>query len=76
MPPFVIEPIQDNNFWIGSKNFYLSMEKIDKVPERKLGSRIKVDVYTKWGDFIETLNTVKETREKYNIPASKIKNIE
>ena len=58
------------------KTFYLSMEKIDKVPERKLGSRIKVDVYTKWGDFIETLNTVKETREKYNIPASKIKNIE
>lgn len=58
------------------KTFYLSMEQIEKVPERKLGSRIKVDVYTKYGDFIETLNTVKETREKYNIPASKIKNIE
>lgn len=58
------------------KTFYLSTEQIEKVPERKLGSRIKVDVYTKYGDFIETLNTVKEVREKYNIPASKIKNIE
>jgi hypothetical protein len=58
------------------KTFYLSMEQIEKVPERKSGSRIKVDVYTKYGDFIETLNTVKEVREKYNIPASKIKNIE
>lgn len=58
------------------KNFYLSMEKIDKVPERQLGNGIKVDVYTKYGDFIETLNTVKEVREKYNVPSSKIKNIE
>lgn len=58
------------------KTFYLTMEKVDKVPERKVGSRIKVDIYTKYGDFIETLNTVKETREKYNVPASKIKNIE
>ena len=54
----------------------LSMEEIDKVPERQLGNGIKVDVYTKYGDFIETLNTVKEVREKYNVPSSKIKNIE
>lgn len=58
------------------KTFYLSTEQVEKVPEKILGSRIKVDVYTKYGDFIETLNTVKETREKYNVPASKIKNIE
>lgn len=58
------------------KNFYLSMEEIDKVPERQFGNGIKVDIYTKYGDFIETLNTVKEVREKYNVPSSKIKNIE
>ena len=58
------------------KNFYLSMQEIDKVPERRSGNGIKIDVYTKYGDFIETLNTVKEVREKYNVPSSKIKNIE
>lgn len=58
------------------KEFYLSLEPISIVPERTLGSRIKVDIYDKYGNFIETLNTVKETREKYNVPASKIKNLE
>lgn len=58
------------------KEYYLSEKKINKVPERILGSRIKVDIYDKYGNFIETLNTVKETKEKYNVPASKIKNLE
>lgn len=58
------------------KEFYLSLEEVEQVPERVLGSHIKVDVYTKYGEFIETLNTVKEVREKYNVPSSKIKNIE
>ena len=58
------------------KDFYLSETEIKKVPERTIGSRIKVDIYTKYGEFIETLNTVKEVREKYSIPASKIKNLE
>lgn len=58
------------------KTFYLSLQEINRVPERILGSRIKIDVYTKYGDFIETLNTVKEVRQKYGVPSSKIKNIE
>lgn len=58
------------------KEFYLSFEKITTVPERTKGSRIKVDVFDKYGNYIETLDTVKETREKYKIPASKIKNLE
>ena len=58
------------------KEYYLSENIIDKDPERILGSRIKVDIYTKYGEFIETLNTVKEVREKYKVPASKIKNLE
>lgn len=58
------------------KEFYLSETEVEKVPERILGSRIRVDIYTKYGEFIETLNTVKEVREKYNVPASKIKNLE
>ena len=59
------------------KDFYLSMEELNgPVPERTVGSHIKVDVYDKYGNFIETLNTVKEVRERYNVPAAKIKNLE
>lgn len=58
------------------KEFYLSLEEVKQVPERTLGSHIKVDVYTKYGEFVETLNTVKEVRKKYNVPSAKIKNIE
>jgi hypothetical protein len=42
------------------KDFYMSFEEIDKVPERTFG--IKVDIYDKYGNFIETLNSVKEVR--------------
>lgn len=58
------------------KEFYLTDTKVDVVPERTVGSRIKVDIYDKYGNFIETLDTVKAVREKYNVPAAKIKNLE
>lgn len=58
------------------KDFYLSFNQVDSVPEREFGNKIKVDVYDKFGTFIETLDSVKDVREKYNISSSKIKNIE
>lgn len=58
------------------KDFYLSFEEVNEVPERSLGNKIKVDVYDKYGNFIETLDSVKAVREKYKIQSSKIKNIE
>lgn len=60
-----------NHGWY--KNFYLSEEKVDRVPERVFGR--KIDVYTKTGDFIETINSVKEAKEKYNISNGKFKNV-
>lgn len=56
--------------------FYLSLEPIDKVPVRNLKNKIKVDIYDKYGNFIETLDTLKEVKEKYKVPSSKIKNLE
>lgn len=56
------------------KDFFISTVQIDKVPEKTKG--IKVDVYDKFGNYIETLGTVKEVRQKYNVPSSKIKNLE
>lgn len=58
------------------KDFYISLEKIDTLPERESRKTIKVDVYDKYGNFIETLDSVKLVREKYNVPSSKIKNLE
>ena len=41
-----------------------------------LKNSIKIDIYDKYGNFIETLNTLKQVKEKYKVPASKIKNIQ
>lgn len=58
------------------KDFYISLEEIEKVPSKRFGNGICVDVYDKYGNFIETLSSVKEIREKYKVPSSKIKNIQ
>lgn len=58
------------------KDFYISLEEIDKVPTKRIGNGICVDVYDKYGTYIETLKSIKEVREKYKVPSSKIKNIQ
>ena len=35
------------------KDFYISLEEIDKVPAKKIGNGICVDIYDKYGNFIE-----------------------
>lgn len=65
--------MKDSNGWY--KNFYLATNKLTTMPQRSYRS-VSVDIYTKYGEYIETLNTVKEVREKYNVPSSKIKNIQ
>lgn len=58
------------------KDFYLSLEKIDKAPIKRVGNGICVDIYDKYGNYIETLKTIKEVKEKYKVPSSKLKNIQ
>ena len=58
------------------KDYYISTEEIEQVPEKYNEKSIKVDVYDKYGNFIETLDKIKDVREKYKISASKIKNIQ
>jgi hypothetical protein len=65
---------KDNKGWY--KDFYLSLERIDAVPDKVWNNKIKVDIFDKYGNFIETLNSIKEVKEKYKVPASKIKNIQ
>lgn len=82
-----IMPIIQLNSWSGIsdifrykngfyKDFYISLEKINEIPERRNNQKIKVDIYDKYGNFIETLESVKLVREKYKVPSSKIKNLE
>ena len=63
-----------NNNWY--KDFYISLKKIENIPPKRNGRGICVSIYDKYGNFIETLSSVKEVREKYKVPSSKIKNIQ
>ena len=58
------------------KDFYISLEEIKEIPPKRIGNGICVDVYDKFGTFIETMKSIKEVREKYKIPSSKLKNIQ
>ncbi len=58
------------------KDFYISLEKIDKIPVKRKGNGICVEIYDKFGNYIETLKSLKEVREKYNVPSSKLKHIQ
>lgn len=58
------------------KDYYISTEPTDTIPNKRIGNGIAVDVYDKYGNFIETIKSIKEVKEKYNVPASKIKNIQ
>lgn len=63
-----------NNGWY--KDFYISLDEIYEIPNKRVGRGISIDVYDKYGNFIEHLDSIKETRLKYNVPSSKIKNIQ
>lgn len=64
--------IEINKGWY--KNFYISFEEINQVPDRKFKSQ--VDVFDKFGNFIESIESIKELREKYNLSSAKLKNIQ
>lgn len=62
-----------NNNWY--KDFYISLSEISKVPSKKRGRGICIDIYDNNNNFIETLPSIKEVVKKYKIPRSKITNI-
>lgn len=70
------EYLRNQKGWF--KNFYISEEMIEEknIPTKQFGNGIQVDVFTKYGEYLETLHTIKEVKEKYKVPASKIKNIQ
>ena len=57
------------------KDYYLSLEKIEKVPEKLHNRHKKVDVYDKFGNLIETLESLKLVKEKYNLNSAELKRI-
>lgn len=64
--------IEINKGWY--KDFFISFEEINQVPEKTFKSQI--DVYDHFGNFIESIDSLKEVREKYNLTSSKLKNIQ
>ena len=55
------------------KDFFISLQPVEQVPEKVI-TPLNVDVYNKYGDFIETLS-IKDLKDKYNIKSSVVKNI-
>lgn len=62
-----------NNWY---EDFYITFEPVDTVPPKPEKKRIKVDVYDKYGNFIETLESLGEVKHKYNVPNYKLKDIQ
>ena len=58
------------------KDFYISETEINQVPLKQYSNGIQIDVYDKFGNFIETLKSIKDVREKYKVTSSQIKNIQ
>ncbi len=56
--------INSNNGWY--KDFYVSDSLLEIIPSKKHSNK-SVDIYTKEGVFLETLDSVKLVKEKYNI---------
>lgn len=63
-----------NNNWY--KDFYISLNKVEKVPIKSISNSKSILVYDKYGNFIEECPSIKYTKEKYNIPSCKFKNIQ
>ena len=57
--------------WYG--DYYLSLEEVNKVPEKTEGS--KIEVYDKVGNFIERIYKVNTLKEKYNLTNAMINSI-
>ena len=72
--PSLRNKLSYNEGWY--KDYYISTTEVSKVPAKYYSKGIMIDVYDKYGNYIETLNTTKEVREKYNIPSNKLKNIQ
>lgn len=62
--------IYSNNGWY--KDYYLSLTKVDKVPEKLHTNRKKIDIYDIYGNFIETLESLKDVKTKYNINSAEL----
>lgn len=56
------------------KDFYITLEPIDDVPLKTYTA--SVDVFDKFGNFIEKIATIKEAREKYGVTAAQFKDIQ
>lgn len=68
-----------NIFQVGNnwyKDYYVTFEPINEVPSKKYVRKLSIDVYDKFGNFIESMDSVKSVREKYKVPASKIQHIQ
>lgn len=70
----IYDSIKLRNGWY--KDFYISYTPVDEIPDKISNKSRRIDIYNKYGDFIESIDTIKEVLKKYNIKASKLRSIE
>lgn len=55
------------------RKFIIATHELTEFPVKK---ELKIEVYDKYGNFIENIDNYKDLKEKYNISSSKLKNIQ
>lgn len=61
-----------NDGWY--EDFYISLKPINKLPE-KIIKNISFDIYTEYGDFIETIKNEQDLMDKYQLKKHQVKRI-
>lgn len=61
-----------NHNWY--KDFYITSTPIDIIPDRV--QKQYIDIYDKYGKFIETMYSLKDIKIKYKIPSARLKDIQ
>lgn len=63
-----------NNNWY--KDYYISLEPIDNIPTKRIHGGFNIDILDLEGNYIETLDSIKKVRDKYNVSYYLLKGIQ
>lgn len=57
------------------RDYYFSFTPITEIPENPTNTPKKIEVFTYYGEFVESFNNIKELKDKYNLTSSDVNKI-